>query len=94
MRTDIILLGVFCFACGAFAMWLWCCSDISHYRELYKKVLDEKKAQQVEFNNRLDALGKAMEVDTSFLSFGMMDLASGDTGPSTASEEVVDEEYR
>lgn len=94
MKLDLIMMCIFCFCGGVIATFLWMRGDVLHYKELYAKVLSEKKKQQVEFNDRLDALGKALEVDTDFMHYGIDNFDSDVVEPSTASEEVLDEEYR
>lgn len=94
MRYDLIMLCAIAFVGGMIATFLWMRGDVLHYKDLYTKVLAEKKQQQVDFNNRLDALGKALEIDNDYIHYGITGLYSPDTEPSAASEEVLDEEYR
>ena len=94
MRYDLIMLCAIAFVGGMIATFLWMRGDVLYYKELYTKVVAEKKQQQVDFNNRLDALGKALELDTDYIHYGIGGLYSPDTESSAASEEVLDEEYR
>lgn len=94
MRLDLLLMCAIAFVGGMLATFLWMRGDVIHYKDLYTKVLAEKKKQQVEFNNRLDALARDLEVDPDYIHYGVSLSYSPDTEPSTASEEILDEEYR
>lgn len=88
-----IFVGIMMFAAGMLSAWLWLRGDVIRYKELYEKVVLEKKKLQIEYNRRLDVLGKALETDTTYVTFGMPIFESGSTESSTASDEDPYDEY-
>lgn len=93
MLVGYVFVGTWMLAAGIVGTWLWLRGDVNHYKDLYEKVVREKKELQVEYNNRLDALGKALETDTTYVTFGMPIFTSGSTEPSAASDEDSEYEY-
>lgn len=74
MTIAFIATALGMFGAGGLFMWLFVRNDAVYYRTMYRAAVEEKKQMQIEYNRRLDILGKTLETDTSYVSFGMTDF--------------------
>jgi hypothetical protein len=93
MLIKYLILGVGMFFVGSLFMWMWTRADVIRYKELYEKLVKEKRQMQLEHAQRLDMLGRSLGLDTSSRNFDPSKFVFGDMNNPAASGEVVNYDY-